>query len=193
MAVMVRKWAPQTQPGLDADVMLYRETRLRGGGQARGTAETTPSVSHAKRRRRVANSCKSVSECTQCVFSSSSSKYSAGLSRRHGVHNGTMQTSICAPESCPPYSTDSRLPELPSGSDTLTTMSQTNFVATLRCGLACRLFHLVQIDLIDMSKEPGCLFKYSLNYQDIGASPNAPEVQSAPWCDIGAAMVAAPT
>ena len=117
---MVRKWAPQTQPGLDADVMLYRETRLRGGGQARGTAETTPSVSHAKRRRRVANSCKSVSECTQCVFSSSSSKYSAGLSRRHGVHNGTMQTSMCAPESCPPYSTDSRLPELPSGSVTLT-------------------------------------------------------------------------
>ena len=63
--------------------------------------------------------------------------------------------------------------------------------SALRCGLACRLLHLGQIDLIDMSKEPGCLFKYILNCQDIGTSSNAPKVQSAPWCDIGAAMVAA--
>ena len=54
-----------------------------------------------------------------------------------------------------------------------------------------RLVHLVQIDLIDMSKEAGGLFKYILNYQDIGSSSNAPEVQSAPWCDMGAAKVAA--
>ena len=54
-----------------------------------------------------------------------------------------------------------------------------------------RLVHLVQIDLIDMSKEAGGLFKYSLNYQDIGSSSNAPEVQSAPWCDMGAVKVAA--
>jgi hypothetical protein len=50
---------------------------------------------------------------------------------------------------------------------------------------------LVQIDLIDVSKEAGGLFKYILNYQDIGSSSNAPEVQSAPWCDMGAVKVAA--
>ena len=189
---MVRKRAPRTQPGLDADAMLYRDPIARGRtGTRHGRDFAFGRPRQAKTsRRKLVQVCELVHDC---VFSSLSSKYSAGLSRKHGVHNGTMQTSICAPESCPPYSTDSRLPELPSGSDTLTTMSQTNFVATLRCGLACRLFHLVQIDLIDMSKEPGCLFKYSLNYQDIGASSNAPEVQSAPWCDIGAAMVAAPT
>ena len=58
-----------------------------------------------------------------------------------------------------------------------------------------RLVHLVQIDLIDVclgvSKEAGGLFKYILNYQDIGSSSNAPEVQSAPWCDMGAVKVAA--
>ena len=54
-----------------------------------------------------------------------------------------------------------------------------------------RLVHLVQIDLIDVSMEAGGLFKYILNYQDIGSSSNAPEVQSAPWCDMGAVKVAA--
>ena len=61
--------------------------------------------------------------------------------------------------------------------------------SALRCGLACRLLHLGQIDLIDMSKEPDDLFKYILNYQDIGASASAHEVWSAPLCDMVVAMV----
>ena len=48
---------------------------------------------------------------------------------------------------------------------------------------------LLQIDLIDMSKEPDGLFKYILNYQDIGASASAHEVWSAPLCDMVVAMV----
>jgi hypothetical protein len=48
---------------------------------------------------------------------------------------------------------------------------------------------LLQIDLIDMSKEPDGLFKYILNYQDIGASVSAHEVWSAPLCDMVVAMV----
>jgi len=48
---------------------------------------------------------------------------------------------------------------------------------------------LLQIDLIDMSKEPDGLFKYILNYQDIGASASAHGVWSTPLCDMLVAMV----
>lgn len=63
-----------------------------------------------------------------------------------------------------------------------------------RCGAtvwsqACRLVHFVYVDLIDMSKEPDGLFKYILNYQDIGASASAHAVWSAPLCDMLVAMV----
>jgi len=46
-----------------------------------------------------------------------------------------------------------------------------------------------QVDLIDMSKEPDGLFKYILNYQDIGASASAHAVWSAPLFDMLVAMV----